>query len=211
MKLSTDFRLFLFVLLSVGLTSCSSNDQQSSANETALTLQVFNEDINTAIQQIDAVQAALDKLTDPEQADLQTAFKTYSNAVANMKTTEEKFLLHAEGMRVYGIEYFKAWKTTDEEAYQDPRLAKLSVQRRDSVKKVYEDITDFGIGLESDLRDFVSDITFIQNSLSSSLSKENIADLETSTQKVIAEGDAIADVMLQVQTVIKKAEAQMVP
>lgn len=203
------FRFFFLIVLLTGLAGCSSNQEQASVDAATITLQTFNDDINTTIQQVYAVQAALDKLRDPAQPDLEKAFNDYSNTVSDMKSIQEKFLLHAEGMRVYGVGYFRVWEKTINDEFKDPLMQQLTDQRRATVRKMYEDITDDGIALEADLRDFVSDITLIENGLSTDLSKENIADLDKIAQRVVSESNDMVDVMLNVQEAIKNTQIEM--
>lgn len=205
----TNLRLLLLLILSMGLASCSSSQKEPSPNPSTISLQTFNDDINAAMRQINAVEAGLDKLTDPGQPDLKRAFKEYSNAVSNMIATEEQFSLHAERMKGNGIYYFKTWEKQENEEYKDPHIRNLTIQRRDTVQKIYEDITVSGIGLETDLKDFVSDIKLIQSSLSTDLSKESIRGIENISQKVILGGDDLENAMLDMQKIIQKAQTEM--
>lgn len=100
-KLLNLLLLSAFIPGCIMMAGCQSTGMERS-NETRISLQTMNEDVKSAILQLDATGAALDDLLRPGQPDLKKALETFSDNVAQIVATETKFVRHADELTARG-------------------------------------------------------------------------------------------------------------
>jgi hypothetical protein len=200
-------RLALLIIAALGITSCASTGMQRS-QDTQITLETMDNDIQEISRQLDITGASLDELMRPNQTDISRAFETYKNNVEKMESMEKKFAKHAEQMKAQGIEYFDEWQKEGTE-YKNPKIQQLSDQRRAEVREVYDKIAENSIGVNGAFKTYVSDLKEIQTFLSNDLTTKGIAAIRPTSNKVVRDGENLKYAIQKLQTAIQNARTEM--
>ncbi|MDZ7694276.1 MAG: DUF2959 family protein [Balneolaceae bacterium] len=202
-------RFLLSVLVTAFFVAvgCQSTGMERS-NETRISLQTMDEDITTAILQVDATGAALGEILRPGQPDLKKALEVFSDNVAKIAATETKFARHADELTEHGTNYFEEWQKEGTE-YNNPKIQRLSDQRRSILGGVYGRISVQSNRIKDSFKTYASDVREIQMFLSNDLSTNGVAAIAPISRRVISEGDSLKHAMLNVQNIIQSARKEM--
>lgn len=202
-------RFILAALISgyILMAGCQSTGMERS-NETRISLQTMNEDVTSAILQLEATEAALDDLIRPGQPDLKKALNTFSDNVAKIVATEAKFARHADKLTARGTDYFEEWQKKGTE-YSNPEIQQLSNQRRSILGDVYGRISVKSNRIKGTFKTYASDITEIQRFLSNDLSINGVAAITPISRRVISNGDSLKMTLHNVQRIIQSAHSEM--
>lgn len=201
---------FLLSALISGLimtAGCQSTGMERS-NETRVSLQTMDDDITSAILQLEATNAALGDLIRPGQPDLKKALEIFSDNVAQIVATETKFARHADELTARGTDYFEEWQKEGNE-YNNPQIQQLSNQRRSILGDVYSRISVKSNSIKDNLKAYVLDVTEIQRFLSNDLSTKGVTAIAPISRRVISEGDSLQRAMHNVQSIIQSARNEM--
>ncbi len=202
-------QLFLPVLLScfIMIAGCQSTGMERS-NATRISLETMDDDITTAVLQLDATGAALGDLIRPGQPDLKKALHAFSENVTQISSIEAKFAQHADELTARGTDYFEEWQKEGTE-YNNPQIQQLSDQRRSILGGVYGRIAQQSIGVTEAFKSYASDVKEIQMFLSNDLSANGVDAIAPTSRQVISDGDSLKKAMQNVQDVIQSARAEM--
>lgn len=210
MTRTTQMNYFLFsALISsfILIVGCQSSGMERST-EARTSLQTMDDDIQSAIRQLDITGGSLDNLMSVSQSDLNKVFATYSNNVSQIASFEEKFARHAAEMTTRGTDYFEEWQKEGTE-YNNARIQQLSDQRRATLGKIYDRIAENSIGVNEAFKAYVSDVKEIPAFLSNDLTAKGIAAISPTSEKVVRDGDSLMVALENVQIAIQGARAEM--
>lgn len=200
---------FLFTLIAgfIVIAGCQSSGMERS-NETRTSLQTMDDDISSAILQLDATGTALGEILRPGQPDLKKALEAFSENVSEIVATEAKFSRHAKELTARGTDYFTEWQEEGAE-YNNPRIQQLSDQRRAILGEVYGTIAERSIDVKDKFKTYVSDVKEIQIFLSNDLSANGVAAIAPTSRRVISHGDSLKKAMHDMQSFIQSARTEM--
>lgn len=202
-------RLLLSALISgfIMIAGCQSSGMERS-NETRISLQTMDNDLTSAILQLDATGAALADLIRPGQPDLKKALETFSENVDNIVATEAKFVRHADELTDRGTDYFEEWQQEGTD-YNNPQIQQLSDQRRSILGGVYGRISTHSNKIKDTFKTYAQDVTEIRRFLSNDLSTNGVTAIAPISRRVISEGDSLINAMHNVQSIIQSARTEM--
>ena len=172
------------------------------------TMQTMDNDIKLVSIQLDATGASLDELMKPGHMDVKKAFDMYSDNVSTIEKMEANFSKHANEMKTRGKEYFEEWGK-DGDAYKNPEIQALSVQRRSELGEIYGRIAENSVGVKDAFKTYVSDVKEVQTYLSNDLTTKGINAIEPVSRKVVYDGDNLKYAIKNVQTAIDRARTEM--
>lgn len=205
-KIKTNASL-TFLIVAFSIASCTSTNMKRS-NEARTSLQTMDNDIKSAVRQLEITGVSLDKLIESGQNDMKEAFNTYSDNVLKIVAIEEKFEQHADEMTVRGADYFEEWQKEGTE-YKNPRIQQLSDQRRAELGEVYGLIAENSIGVSEAFKAYVSDVKEIQMFLSNDLTAKGIAAIAPTSEKVVSDGDSLEYALQNMQSAIQRTRTEM--
>lgn len=211
MDLFKQTNLFLLSVLSltfIGIAGCDSTSMERST-EVRTSLQTMDNDITSAILQLDATGTALGEILRPGQPDLMKALEAFSDNVDQIVATETKFVRHADELTARGTEYFEEWQKKGTE-YNNPQIQQISNQRRSILGGVYGQIAEQSNRIKDNFKTYTSDVTEIQTFLSNDLSANGISAITPIARQVISDGDSLNNAMHNVQSIIQSARKEMV-
>lgn len=202
-------RFLLSTLISgfIMIAGCQSTGMERS-NETRISLQTMDDDITSAILQLDATGAALGDLLRHGQPDLKKALEAFSDNVAKIVATETKFVRHADELTARGTDYFEEWQREGTE-YNNPQIQQLSNRRRSILGDVYGRISEHSNSIKDTFKTYALDVTEIQSFLSNDLSINGVAAIAPISRRVISNGDSLKNAMHNVQSIIQSARKEM--
>ncbi|MFH5830939.1 DUF2959 family protein [Halalkalibaculum sp. DA384] len=186
---------------------CQSTGMERS-DETRISLQTMDDDITSAIRQLDATGAALGEILRPGQPDLKKALEAFSDNAAKIVATETKFARHADELTEHGTDYFEEWQQEGTE-YNNPKIQQLSDRRRSILGGVYGRISAQSTRIKDSFKTYASDITEIKVFLSNDLSANGVTAIAPIARRVISEGDSLKQAMQNVQSIIQSARNEM--
>lgn len=202
---------FLFTaMLMVGLLSifgCTTTGMQRST-KAGNSMQAVENDIRQVVAQVDVTGASLNDLVKPGQSDVKKSFKKYSVNVDKMEKLQERYLEHADEMRVQGKEYFQEWQTQGD-SYSSPQIQALSEQRRADQSAVFVKISEANVGVGGAFKAYMSDIREIEQYLSNDLTSKGIEAITPTTQIAVSDGVALQDAIQPVLYAIGQARGEL--
>lgn len=198
----------LFCLVTVfAVTACSTTGMQRS-EDVQSTMETVDNDISSIIVQLDAIEASLDELTKPGQADLKKAFDLFSDNASKIKEMEEDFANHADQMEASGEAYFEEWDK-DIEQYDNPEIQERSEERRAALAETYDKIAQNNVGVKEAFQTYVSDINEIEEFLSNDLTSEGIDSITSIADEVLYNGSRLKSELQNLQSAIEEARIEM--
>lgn len=210
MKKSNQPVIFLYtmlILVVISFVACASTGIERSEKATT-TMQSMDNDIKSAILQLDATGASLDELMRSGQPDVKKAFELYTENVSKMEKMEKQFDKHATEMKDRGKEYFEEWQK-DGSKYKNSQIQQLSEQRRGELSEIYSKIADNSFGVNKTFKAYVSDSKEIQSYLSNDLTSKGIEAIVPISRKVVNDGENLKYAIKNVQTAIDRARTEM--
>lgn len=207
MKQVNYFLLSALISGSIVIGGCQSTGMEHS-DETRISLQIMDEDITSAIQQLDATGGTLDEIIKSGQPDLKKAMETFSDNVDQIVATEIKFVRHADELTARGTEYFEEWQKEGTK-YNNRQIQQLSNQRRSILGGVYGQIAERSNRIKDTLKTYTSNITEIRTFLSNDLSLNEVSAIDSIARQVIIDGDSLKHAMHNVQSIIQSARKEM--
>lgn len=201
---------FLLPLLFSGfivMAGCQSTGMERS-NDTRVSLQTMDEDITSAILQLDATGASLSEILRPGQPDLKKSLEAFSDNATQIVAIETKFARHADELTVRGTDYFEEWQSEGNE-YNNPQIQQLSNQRRSILGDVYSQISAQSNSIKDTFKTYALDVTEILRFLSNDLSTNGVTAIAPISRRVISEGDSLTNAMHNVQSIIQSARNEM--
>jgi hypothetical protein len=202
-------RFLLSALISgfIMTAGCQSTGMERS-NEARISLQTMDDDVTSAILQLEATGVALGEILRPGQPDLKKALETFSDNVTKIVATEAKFVRHSDELTARGTDYFEEWQKEGTE-YDNPQIQQLSEQRRSLLGDIYSQISVQSMSIKDNFEMYALDVTEIQRFLSNDLSTNGVAAIAPISRRVISEGDSLKYAMQNLQNEIQRARIEM--
>jgi hypothetical protein len=178
------------------------------STKTRISMQTMDNDITSAIIQLDSTGSSLSALMMPDQPDVKKAFEAYTANASKMETMQKRFAKHADEMKTQGKDYFEEWEK-DGKNYKNPQIQQLSEQRRAALGDIYGQIAENSVGVKEAFKTYVSDVKEIQQYLSNDLTPKGITAIAPTSMKVVNDGDSLKYAITNVQIAIQRAREAM--
>jgi hypothetical protein len=137
-----DVTMRLAALLACGallVTGCATTGPERAA-QSAESMQATRGEFEKALEQLDAVVAALDDLVTNPEADLKPQYQAYATALDALDARVVSIRKRADEMAARGEAYFEGWEA-DAEGIANPELKEHSAQRKEKLREEYNKIT----------------------------------------------------------------------
>lgn len=186
-------------------------------SERAITsMQDVENDMKQVSTQIDATKASLDDVVKTGQspaaqpAPVKSSFDTYSDNVAKMNDIATKLNKDIDTMNADANAYFEQW-SKEGAAYTDPKIQKLSEERRIRLRSDFTDIASTSAGMRGSLNSYLSELKQIQAYLSNDLTAKGIAAIAPTAKAAERDGNNLKSSFRPVQSAIEQARVEMTP
>lgn len=186
---------------------CQSTGMERS-NDTRVSLQTMDEDITSAILQLEATGTALGELLRTGQPDLKKALEDFSDNATRITDAESKFARHADELTKRGTDYFEEWQSEGTE-FNNPEIQQLSNQRRSILGDVYSRISEQSNSIKDTFKTYALDVKEIKTFLSNDLSTNGVAAISPLSRRVISKGERLIHDMNNIQSTIQSARKEM--
>ncbi|TVR14545.1 MAG: hypothetical protein EA391_12595 [Balneolaceae bacterium] len=197
----------LLMAMTFIVAACSTTGIQRS-EDVQSDMRTVDNDIKLIVVQLDAINASLDELTKPGQADVRRAFDVYSKNVSKIEKMEKDFSKHADQMTKSGKKYFEAWDKNKNQ-YDNPDLQRSSDERRATLGRTYDRIGENNKGVKEAFRAYVSDVTQIESYMSNDLTTEGITSIASMSDRTVRNGLHLKNELVNLQSAIEDARAEM--
>lgn len=187
------------------LTGCATTGQDRAKKTTNLMQEVEN-DYKQAPGRIDATNASLENLVNPNQADRKKAYRTYAENADKMEKLGKRLEMHTDKMRTHGSEYFAEWETS----YTNPEIREISERRRNEMREIYAKIPEASVGVKGALKSYMKDIREIQMYLANDLTPQGVEAIRPVAQTAVKDGDNLKESIKPVLAAIDRARTEMV-
>lgn len=206
MRLFNTILLLCFATI-IAISACSTKGMQHSENVQS-SMETVNNDIKTAVVQLDAINSSLNELTKPAQADLKEAFDLFSDNASKIKKIQEDFSKHAAQMESNIETYLEEWDKNNQQ-YDNPAIQRQSDERRKTLGETYNKITENNAGVKEGFGTYVSDINEIEQFLSNDLTSNGINSIEPIADEVLDNGSYLKNELQDLQSAIEQALIEM--
>ena len=210
MKLSTaTLVLFTSLLFAAGssLTGCATTGSERAA-KTTNTMKTVESDYRQVSLQVDATNASLRELVNPDQIDLKKALDNYNTNVARMQKLGKQLDKHTADMSAQGQNYFSEWDKQGG-TYTNPQIRQLSEERRLQLRGVFSQIPEASVGVKGSLHSYLADISDIQKYLSNDLTSKGVEGITPAAQKAMRHGEDLKTTVKPVLAAINNARTAM--
>ncbi len=171
------------------LGGCATTGMERS-EKTANSIREVDSEIRKMIVQIDATAASLDSLVTIGQPDLKKSFVKYSDNLERMDSEGKKVTKRTEEMKIRSTEYFSEWEK-DGDAFTNPEIRELSVERRTKLAEIYARVPAAGAGLKGTYHAYLTDLKEIQRYLSTDLTSKGVEAITPVARKSVQDLDAL--------------------
>ncbi len=212
--------LAMLVMAALTFTACATVMPKKTGvqrSERAITsMQDVENDMKQASTQIDVTKASLDDLVRTGQSPsaqpsiVKSSFDGYRDNVAKMDDMAKRLNKDIDTMNSDANAYFEQW-SKEGAAYTDPKIQKLSEERRIRLSRDFSDIASSSAGMRGSLNSYVSELKQIQSYLSNDLTAKGIAAIAPSVQAVERSGNNLKTSFRPVQSSIETARVEMTP
>jgi Skp family chaperone for outer membrane proteins len=203
--------LVLFVTLlfaaASSLTGCATTGTER-ATKTTNSMQTVESDYRQVSLQVDATNASLQELINPEQVDLKKALDNYKTNVAKMQKLGKQLDKHTTDMSSQGQNYFSEWEKQGN-TYTNPQIRQLSEERRLQLRDVFSQIPEASVGVKGSLHSYLADIGDIQKFLSTDLTPKGVEGITPVAQKAMQDGEDLKTSVRPVLAAIDHARTAM--
>lgn len=171
------------------LGGCATTGMERS-EKTANSIREVDSEIRKMIVQIDATAASLDSLVTIGQPDLKKSFVKYSDNLERMDSEGKKVTKRTEEMKIRSTKYFSEWEK-DGDAFTNPEIRELSVERRTKLAEIYARVPAAGAGLKGTYHAYLTDLKEIQRYLSTDLTSKGVEAITPVARKSVQDLDAL--------------------
>ncbi len=197
----------LLLAMTFTIAACSTTGMQRS-EDVQSDMRTVDNDIKVIVVQLDAINASLDELTKPGQADVKRAFDVYSENVSKIEKMEKDFSKHADQMTKSGKKYFEEWDKNKNQ-YDNPDLQRSSDERRAALGRTYDKIGMNNKGVKEAFKVYVSDVTEIETFMSNDLTNKGITSIALMSDRTVRNGIHLKNELVNLQSAIEDARAEM--
>ncbi len=202
-----NFVLLICITTAFAVAACSTTGMQRSENVQS-SMQAVDNDIKQIVVQIDAINASLEELTKPGQADRKRAFDLFSENSSKIEKMEKDFTKHAEQMESSGKTYFNTWDKNNQQ-YDNPDIQQRSDERREELGETYDKIARNNEGVKEAFQTYVSDVTEIERFLSNDLTDDGMNAISRTSNRVVNNGSQLRRELQNLQGAIEDAREKM--
>jgi hypothetical protein len=203
--------LVLFASLSLAagfsLTGCATTGTERATKATN-TMQTVETDYKRVSLQVDATNASLQELVNPDQSDMKRALDTYKTNVVKMEKLGKQLDKHTADMSAQGQNYFAEWEKQGN-TYTNPQIRQLSEERRLKLREVFAQIPEASIGVKGSLHSYLVDIREILTYLSTDLTPKGVQSISSVAQKAMQDGEDLKTSVRPVLAAIDRVKAAM--
>jgi len=168
------------------IAGCATTGSDRSA-DTSDTMGEVEEDIRLLVMELTATNSALASLVNPLQDDLTTAYDVFSDSHAELENAADQFVARSDQMGVEGREYFTEWRIQGDQ-YENPQIRALSEQRRSELGVVYAQIADSSVGIQGELKQYVSNVKEVDTYFSNDLTRAGVTAMNPFANQTILDG-----------------------
>ncbi|MCF8025970.1 MAG: DUF2959 family protein [Desulfobacteraceae bacterium] len=199
--------LAVVITAAMGMAGCATTGMERSTKATT-SMTEMDRNIKLLLVQLDATGASLRELVKPDNPDVEKAFQLFTENVSTMEQMEKSFAKHTNEMNASGKDYFEEWQKEGDK-YKNPRIQRLSEQRRLELSRIYGEIATNSIGVKEELNSHVSDLKEIQHYLSNDLTPKGIKAIEPLAREVAGNRSGLKYEIKDLQAAVNKANAAM--
>jgi hypothetical protein len=162
--------------------------QQRQTRKTVRSMKQTYEYMGTAAQELQATNAALDRL--PSTPDLNAWMKEYNKSVADLQKAAANARTHWLDMKENSADYIAQW---DEEMAEtkNPEIKETMEQRQERVKASFDRMTNIAVEVRDSYQPYVQDLVDIQKALTADLTPNAVKALEPSIAKAKKNGEVV--------------------
>ncbi|TVQ21825.1 MAG: hypothetical protein EA382_13020 [Spirochaetaceae bacterium] len=172
------------VLLIAGCATTTGSDRSAAAS---VTMAQVEDDIRLLVMELTATNSALASLVNPLQSDLTTAYGVFSDGHAGLEKASDQFVVRSDQMGTEGREYFNEWRIQGNK-YENPQIQALSEQRRSELSEVYAQIADSSVGIQGELKQYVSNVKEVKTYFSTDLTARGVTAMSPFANRTIIDG-----------------------
>ena len=209
MKIAARFLLPLTIFFLVA--GCASTGVKRSSRA-ASTMQRTNELVSNARRQVDANNAALDKLFATGGTDLRKAFDAYARQVARTSELGDDLRdAHADMIRSRD-EYFRGW-AADAASIQDPELKRLALERQSGLNERTSALVDAFAGMKESIATYRVSLTDLQKFLTNDLTETGIETLRSTGKagQTKSDGERLKERLSEAERVLSELRTMVGP
>ena len=149
-------------------------------------------DLVAGKEQIDRTMSALAAVSDPNQPNLQAAYRTYCDELDKLSAHQQRLAAEAEAMRQARTTYFARWDERVSDI-DNPTIRAAAEERRTRLRNAQERIsTDAGQARDA-YRPLMSDLQDVRKFLDGDLSKDTTAVLGPATTKAQKDAQVVKE------------------
>ncbi len=212
MKTRTHSLAFLTMLMVgavafLGGCATSTTGMDRSAKTSNSIEEVENEIVKMDAQ-LDITAASLGMLLRPGQPDVKKSFEEYADNLVKLEKEGNQVLERMEEMKSQSIDYFAEWEKQGS-AYSNPRIRKLSEERRLKLEETYAQVPAAGAGVKVAYRAYLSDLKEIETFLSNDLTPQGIETITPVADKTDQDLKALKESMQPVLAALTEIKAAL--
>ena len=156
-----------------------------------MTVEQVEEDITLLLLELSTTNSALASMVNPLQDDLATAYDLFSESSKSLEDASERFIAMSRKMEVEGKEFASEWEIEDD-TYENPEIQKLSEKRRSDLGLVYAKIADSRVGIQGDLKQYVSNVQEVEIYFSTDLTTGGVAAITSFVNRTFLDGSNLS-------------------
>ena len=180
----TIITLVISLIFIAGCATTSGTERNVAA---AVTMVQVEEDIKVLLLELSATNSALASIVNPLQDEIETAYGIFVEGTDPLEAASEQFITQSREMSSQGRAYFAEWRI-DGDTYSNPQIRELSEQLRSDLSQQYIKISESSVGIEGELREYVSNINQIQVYFSNDLTVRGITAISPIANRTILDG-----------------------
>ncbi len=192
------------------MAGCGPRTGVQRAERTTTSMEEVENQIQEMVTQIDATNASLQELMSPQEVGLREAFDQYTRNVSQMERLGQRWTDQTGEMKARGQQYFTEWEQQGR-TYTNPQVRELSEQRRNELRRTFNQISESYIGVRGALETYLADLRDIRTYLSNDLTPQGVQNITPVAQRTIQDGERFKQEVQPAREAINRARTQMAP
>jgi hypothetical protein len=197
----------VIVLLVTGCFTTTGTERSTAARVTMVDVE---EDIRLLLLELSATNSALASLVNPLQNDLATSYEVFVDGNDELEKASTRFIDRSNKMNAEGREYFNEWRKQGDN-YTNPKIQELSEQRRSDLGVVYGQIADASVGIEGELKQYVTNVQEVETYFSTDLTTEGVAAISPFANQTILDGFRLSTKLRELLESVEMVRAELSP
>lgn len=209
MKMYLRFLVLPAVVLMVA--ACASSGVKRSSRA-ASTMKRTTEIVSGAQKQVDANNAALDRLLASGGNDLRKSFDAYAKQVSRTRDLADDLTAAHSDMNRSRDDYFKGW-AADAASIQDPELKRLALERQARLNERTVALVDAFAGMKDGIDTYRVSLTDVQKFLTNDLTDSGIETLRSTgkVNQVKSDGERLKERLAEAERVLAELRTLIGP